>query len=166
MGDLGELWNSVKDTASIFENNQSVHVGSYAFACPKGLQPNDLDWSHGSEMQLQADELEWTNWAKETLGLSSGSKLRIGAIWTYGGSTPQYPGLYLANAHLYAVLEYSSAGTDFTVTGEFGEPMPRNNSAELPCKIRVDKKQFYMHVGTWEYTGKIRGDGSGYFWPV
>ena len=166
MGDLGDLWNAMKDTVTVFENHNSVNIGSYAFALPAGQQPADLDWTHGSEQQLEADTLEFTNRAKEWFGLSTGTKIRFGAIWTPGGTSRQHPGLFLANAYLYCVPEYQSAGVDFTVTGSFGEPLPRNNSAELPCKIRIEKKQFYMSTGTWEYTGAIRGDGSGYFRQV
>jgi len=166
MGDIGDVWNMVKDTATLFANGQSVQMGARAFACPKGLGPSDLDWSSGSHMELEGDELEWTNWAKEYLGLSTGTKLRFGAVWDYGGRSKQHPGAYLANAYLYAIRDYASAGVDFTITGGFMDPLPKGSVVELPCWVRIEKKQFWMEAGTWQYEGAIRGNGSGYFRAV
>jgi hypothetical protein len=141
MGDIGDVWNEVKDTFTLFESGQSVQMGGRAFACPSGAHPGDLDWAKAGE-QTVGDELEWTNWVKEHLGLSSGSKVRFGVTWNYGGTSPQHPGLYLHDAYLWGLVDYSTAGTDFTITGGFGDAVPVGNSAELSGWIRIDKKQF------------------------
>jgi len=165
MGDIGDVWNIVKNTVTLFESGQSTQMGSRAFACPAGVQPSALDWTNAGE-QTVGDELDWTNLAKEWFGLSTGSRIRLGVTWNYGGTSPQHPGLYLHDAYLWAVLDYSSAGTDFTVTGGFGDAVPVGNSAELSGWIRIDKKQFWMHAGSWQYDIRIRGNASGYIRPV
>ena len=36
MGDIGDVWNAVKDVATLFSSGQSQAMGARAFACPAG----------------------------------------------------------------------------------------------------------------------------------
>jgi len=165
MGDIGEVWNIVTDTATLFQNGHSQSMGERAFACPKGVSPGDLDWSNGGEHTL-AYAKTWTNRAKEWFDLSSGTKLRIGCTWNYGGTSPQHPGLYLHDAYLWAVLDYSSAGTSYEVKGGFGDAVPYGNSAELSAWINIDMKFLGMHWEEHRFDIRIRGNGYGILRPV
>ena len=165
MGDIGEVWNAVKDSVTLFASGQSQHMGNRAFACPSGVQPSQLDWSHAGEHTV-GDQLEWSNLARDWFGLSTGSRIRFGATWNFGGTSAQHPGLYLHDAYLWAVLDFSSAGTDFTVTGGFGDAVPYGNSAELSGWLRIDKKQFWQHAGSWQYDVRLRGNGYGHIREV
>jgi len=165
MGDIGEVWNIVTDTATLFQNGHSQSMGERAFACPKGVSPGDLDWSNGGEHTL-AYAKTWTNRAKEWFDLSSGTKLRIGCTWNYGGTSAQNPGLYLHDAYLWAVLDYSSAGTSYEVKGGFGDAVPYGNSAELSAWINIDMKFLGMHWEEHRFDIRIRGNGYGILRPV
>jgi hypothetical protein len=162
MGDLGEVWNSVKDAATLFVNGQSVTMGQRAFACPKGVQPADLDWANGQQpdppMQVS---MVWSNWAKDNLGMSSGTSVRAGCIWTFGGTSHEHPGLYLHDAYLWGLVDYSSAGTDYTITGGFGDAVPAGNTAELSGWIKIDMKYCKMHWESMQFDIRIRGNGYG-----
>jgi len=162
---IGEVWNIVTDTATLFQNGHSQSMGERAFACPKGVSPGDLDWSNGGEHTL-AYAKTWTNRAKEWFDLSSGTKLRIGCTWNYGGTSAQNPGLYLHDAYLWAVLDYSSAGTSYEVKGGFGDAVPYGNSAELSAWINIDMKFLGMHWEEHRFDIRIRGNGYGILRPV
>lgn len=165
MGDIGEVWNIVTDTATLFQNGQSKDMGQRAFACPKGVNPGDLDWSHGGQETLSYAKT-WTNRAREWFGLSSGTQLRIGCTWSYGGSSEEHPGLYLHDAYLWAVLDYSSAGTNYEVKGGFGDAAPYGNSAELSAWITITMKFMGMHWEDHRFDIRIRGNGYGVLRPV
>lgn len=160
MGEIGELWNVAKDTAQLFANGQSQSMGARAFACPAGVQPAQLDWAQGDQRTIQYTR-NWTNSAREWFGMSTGTSLRVGCTWTYGGTSPEHPGLYLHDAYLWAVLDYSSAGTDFDVTGGFGDAVPRGNTAELSGWIRVEMSYVAMHWEEHRFDIRVRGNGYG-----
>ena len=109
MGDIGDVWNAVKDVATLFGSGQSQAMGARAFACPNGVQPGQLDWSNAQEGSLSYS-VNLTNRAREWFGASSGTSLRLGVIWQYGGTSADHPGLYLHDAYLWAVLDYSAGG--------------------------------------------------------
>src|SRR6266540_2998155 len=154
MGDVGEVWNAVKDVVTIFQNGQSQAMGQRAFACPNAVQPSALDWSGGTEHTIEKTK-KWTNTVREWFGMSTGTSLRLGCIWTFGGTSPQHPGLYLHDAYLYAVLDYSSAGTNFKITGNFGDAVPYGNTAELSGTINVEMTYVGMHWEQLQYDVRI-----------
>lgn len=160
MGEISDVWAVVGDTATLFQNGHSEELGTRAFACPKDVQPSTLDWSRGGQETLSVTR-SWSNKAKRWFGLSSGTQLRIGCTWSYGGSSSDHPGLYLHDAYLWAVLDYSSAGTDFEVKGGFGDAVPHGNSAELSGWITVNMEFLGMHWEEQRYDLRIRGDGYG-----
>ncbi|HEX9258739.1 MAG TPA: hypothetical protein VF855_04320 [Acidimicrobiales bacterium] len=164
MGDIGEVWNAVKDTVTLFGSGHSQAMGQRAFACPQGMQPGQLDWSNQVERQVEW-ALDWTNYAR-SIGLSTGSRLRVGAVWQAGGTAQGRAGLYLHDAYLYAILEYSAAGTNYTVTGAFGDAVPIGNSAELSGQIIMSYTQFGMHMEERQFDLRLRGNGSGYIRPL
>lgn len=160
MGDIGDVWNAVKDVATLFGNGQSQAMGTRAFACPQGVQPGQLDWTNGQEGTLTLG-VNMTNNARELFGMSSGCSLRLGVIWQFGGTSSQHPGYYLHDAYLWAVLDYSSAGTNFTVTGSFGDAVPVGNSAELSGQINMEMTFMGMHWEQRQYDIRVRGNGAG-----
>ncbi|HEY7628166.1 MAG TPA: hypothetical protein VH761_13915 [Ilumatobacteraceae bacterium] len=160
MGDIGEVWNAVKDVVTLFSSGQSQAMGQRAFACPQGVQPGGLDWSNAQEGSLQYS-VNFTNKAREWFGMSSGCSLRLGVIWQYGGTSSAHPGLYLHDAYLWAVLDYSSAGTNFTVTGNFGDAVPMGNSAELSGQIQMTMTYCGMHWEQRQFDIRVRGNGYG-----
>jgi hypothetical protein len=160
MGDIGEVWNIAKDTASLFASGHSQAMGSRACACPRDVQPSQLDWTNGQEHTIQ-QTMNWSNYAKEYFNLSTGTSLRIGATWTFGGTSQQHSGLYLHDAYLWAVLDHSSLGSDVTVTGGFGDAVPMGNSAELSGWIRVNVSCFHIHVSEHQFDIRLRGNGYG-----
>jgi hypothetical protein len=165
MGDVGDVWNAVKDTATLFSNHQSISMGQRAFACPNGVQPSGLDWSNGAEQTLTVTKT-WTNRAREWFGMSTGTQLRIGCTWTYGGSSTDHPGAYLHDAYLWAVLDWSTLGDDFTITGGFGDAVPYGNTCELSGWIDIVDRQFTIQQGQYRYDLRVRGNGAGTLRPV
>jgi hypothetical protein len=168
MGEIGDVWNAIKDTASLVQNNTTQNMGARAFACPRGLQPDALNWDQ--QIVASADRLrasmEWTNRAKEWWGASSGTQISYGVIWTFGGTHSEHAGLYLKDAYLWAVVSRASAGVEFNITGGFEDAGVSGNSAELSGWLRIAKKQFWMEAGTWQYDIRIRGNGSGEMTPL
>jgi hypothetical protein len=160
MGDIGEVWNVVTDTVTLFQNGHSQNMGNRAFACPKGVNPGDLDWSNGGEHTVGVTKNR-TNRAKDWFDLSSGSRLRLGCTWNYGGTSSEHPGLYLHDAYLWAVVDYVMLGENYTVTGGFGDAVPHGNSAELSGWINVDLTQFRIDMAQWRFDIRIRGNGYG-----
>ena len=165
MGDIGEVWNIVTDTVTIFQNGHSHDMGQRAFACPKGLDPGDLDWSQGGEHTI-AMRKDRTNYAKDWFDLSSGSRLRFGCTWNFGGTSTEHPGLYLYDAYLWAVLDYVMLGENYKVTGGFGSPVPHGNTVELSGWINVEISQFGIDMAEYRYDLWIRGNGAGQMRPV
>ena len=161
MGDVGEVWNAVKDTATLFSNKQSINMGQRAFGCPNGMQPSQLEWGNSATQDKLNKTLTWTNRAREWFGLSTGTQLRFGCIWTYGGTSRDHPGSYLHDAYLWAVLDWSTLGDDFTVTGGFGDAVPHGSTVEVSAWIDIVDRQFTVQQGQYRYDIRILGDGSG-----
>jgi hypothetical protein len=155
---FGELWNAAKDVAVLFQNGESVNMTSRAFAVPAGKQPMDLDWTSQADRTLQ---ITWKgdSYASE-IGISSGTKMRVGAKWMAGGRL-EGKGLFLHDAYLYCVFDDISLAQSFEVTGAFGDAVLVGQTAELSGWIRVHWKQFTVDWGSWQYDIKVRGDGSG-----
>jgi hypothetical protein len=165
MGDIGDVWNAVKDVVTLFGNGQSQAMGTRAFACPQGVQPGQLDWSNAQQGTISYT-FNTSNRAKDWFGASTGCSLRVGVTWQYGGTSAQHPGLYLHDAYLWAVLDYSSAGTNFTVTGNFGDAVPVGNSAELSGQINMEMTFLGMHWRQIQYDIRVRGNGYGTMRPI
>ena len=160
MGDIGDVWNIAKDTATLFVNGQSVSMGSRAFAVPSGMQPGQLEWSNAVDRTLQVT-MNWTNRAKEWFGASSGTNLRIGVTWQAGGSAPGKAGAFLHDAYLFAIVDYVMLGQQLTVTGQFGDAVPTGNTAELSGLIDVSVKQFGIQQEQSQFDIRVRGNGAG-----
>ena len=157
----GEIWTISAGTVTMLQDGRSQDTGLRAFACPTGMYPSDLDWSRGGQ-QTMSRSLTWSNPAREFFGLSSGTQLRIGCTWSYGGRSASHPGLYLGDAYLWSVLDYSSAGTRFEVAGGFSDASRHGNSAELRGWITARLTYTSRDWGQWRCEVRIRGDGSGY----
>jgi hypothetical protein len=161
MGDaitFSDVWNATKDVASLMVNSESVHMPNAAFAVPGGHQPADLDWADEFEQTMHVG-LTWTNLA-ESIGLSSGVLLRIGATWKAGGKL-NGAGRFLHEARLWAVLDYSSLGSGFEVTGSFGDPYLRGQTGVLGGVIEVHASYIHLHWETIRYQVEITGTGAG-----
>lgn len=165
MGDIGDVWNAAKDTATLFATSGSQAMPDRAFACPAGLQPGQLQWGDSQEETLEY-AITTTNRAKEWFDLSTGSRMRIGCTWDFNGRHDEEEGTYLHDAYLWAVLDYSSAGTTWEVTGEFGDAVPHGETANLSGRIEVKMSFAGMHWFEKEFDIDIRGNGWGRLRPV
>jgi hypothetical protein len=154
-----EVWNAAKDLASIMRNGESQHFPSPAFAVPKGQTAGDLDWADEAEM-TKSYTLTWGSWAAEH-GLSSGTSLRVGVTWRYGGRL-QGRGRFLHEARLWAVLDYSGIGQTFDVQGSFGDPYLRGDTGVLVGTISVQQKFAHLHWADIAFDVEITGAGGGY----
>jgi hypothetical protein len=162
MGDqpsFTEVWNAVKDVASIMVDGESQHFPSPAFAVPKGHDPGDLDWADEAE-DTKTYTLTWGSWASEH-GLSSGTSLRIGVTWRYGGRL-QGQGRFLHEARLWAVLDYCGLGQNFDIQGSFGDPYLRGNTSVLVGTIFVQQTYAHLHWSDTAFDVEITGAGGGY----
>ncbi len=154
-----DVWNAAKDVASIMQNGESQHFPNPAFAVPSGHQPGELDWADEAEMNLSYT-LTWGSWAADH-GLSSGTSLRVGVTWRYGGRL-QGQGRFLHEARLWAVLDYSGLGQNFDVHGSFGDPYLRGNTGVLVGTIDVQQTYARMHWADIAFDVEISGSGGGY----
>jgi hypothetical protein len=154
-----EVWNAAKDLASIMQNGESRHFPSPAFAVPKGQTAADLDWADEAET-TNSYTLTWGSPASE-LGLSSGTSLRIGVTWRYGGRL-KGRGRFLHEARLWAVLDYSGLGQNFDVQGSFGDPYLRGETGVLVGTISVQQTYMRLHWADIDFDVEITGTGGGY----
>lgn len=162
MGDtitFTDVWNAAKDVVTIMQNGESAHMPGRAFAVPSPHQPGELDWADEHEKDLSYT-LTWSSKAAEW-GLSSGTSLRVGASWKYGG-TLQGSGRFLHEARLWAILDYSGLGQNFDVTGSFGDAYLRGQTGVLGGNIRVEMKYVRLHWTTIEFDVELDGVGGGY----
>jgi hypothetical protein len=162
MGDtdtVTAVWNIVKDTASIMVNGESVSMPAAAFAVPANHQPNELDWADEAEQTIMYT-LAWGSIAADW-GLSTGTSLRLGATWRYGGRL-QGQGRYLHEARLWAILDHSGLGQNFNVTATFGDPYLRAGVGVLTGHVRVTQKFVGMHWEDIQFNAEITGAGGGY----
>ena len=96
------------------------------------------------------------------LGPAFGAFLVREAIDLFQGFSSWYVSdSYLHDAYLWAVLDYSSAGTNFTVTGNFGDAVPMGNSAELSGQIQTTMTYCGMHWEQRQFDIRVRGNGYG-----
>jgi hypothetical protein len=154
-----DVWNAAKDVASIMQNGESKHFPNPACAVPSGHNPGELDWAEEAEQTLSYT-LTWSSVAAD-LGLSSGTSLRIGASWRYGGRL-QGQGRFLHEARLWAVLDYSGLGQNFDVQGSFGDPYLRGNTGVLVGTIAIQQTYAHLHWADFEFDVEITGAGGGY----
>jgi hypothetical protein len=160
MGDVGDVWNIAKDVATLFANGQHVAMASRGCAVPNGMQPGQLDWAGSQEQTLQFSE-SWTNRAKEWFGASSGTIIRMGVTFQYGGHAPNMSGNYLHDAYLWAVADAVMLGDNITITGQFGDAVPHGNTAELSGLIWLNRTQFGIQEDQLQYDVRIYGNGAG-----
>jgi hypothetical protein len=154
-----DVWNAAKDVASIMQNGESQHFPNPAFAVPSGHQPGELDWADEAEI-TRSYALTWGSPASDW-GLSSGTSLRIGVTWRYGGRL-QGQGRFLHEGRLWAVLDYSGLGQNFNVQGSFGDPYLRGNTGVLVGTIAVQQMYMRMHMTDIYFDVEITGAGGGY----
>jgi hypothetical protein len=141
------------------QNGESQAFPNAACAIPAGHTPADLDWADEAEIS-RSYTLTWGSVATD-LGLSSGTSLRVGVTWRYGGRL-QGQGRFLHEARLWAVLDYSGLGQTFDVQGSFGDPYLRGNTGVLVGTIRVQQKYVRLHWADIEFDVEITGTGGGY----
>jgi hypothetical protein len=156
-----ELWNAAKDVAILFQDGQSVDMGTRAFAVPKGLEPTDITWESGQEETKQYT-LNWSSLASE-LGVSSGTSAPVGVTWTWGyGTSDIGSGYFIHNAYLWGYVDYSGLGQDVEITGQFfPDPIMVQGVAKLTGTVRVDMTYLTLHVQSVLFDVAITGYGSG-----
>jgi hypothetical protein len=154
-----DVWNAAKDVASIMVNGQTQHMPNRAFAVPSGQQPGALDWANEAEQTLQYG-LTWGSTATDW-GLSTGTSLRLGVTWKYGGHY-QGQGLFLHDAQIWAVLDHSGLGQNFDVSASFGDAYLRGQTGVVSGSIRVEQKYIRLHWSDIEFSVEISGDGAGH----
>ena len=154
-----DVWNAAKDVASIMQNGESQHFPNPAFAVPSNHQPGQLDWADEAEI-TRSYTLTWGSPAADW-GLSSGTSLRVGVTWRYGGRL-EGQGRFLHEARLWAVLDYSGLGQNFNVQGVFGDPYLRGNTGVLVGTIAVQQMYMRLHMADIHFDVEITGAGGGY----
>jgi hypothetical protein len=154
-----EVWNIAKDVASIMQNSESQRFPNPASAVPAGHQPSDLDWADEAE-ETRSYTLTWGSYAAD-LGLSSGTSLRVGVTWRYGGRL-EGQGRYLHLAELWAILDHSGLGQRFDVQGSFGDAYLRGNTGVLVGSITVQQTYARMHWADIHFNVEVTGAGGGY----
>lgn len=153
-----EVWNAAKDVASIMQNGESVHMPPHAFAVPANHQPGELDWAEEHNGDVSAT-LTWSSTAAEW-GLSSGTSLRIGASWKYGGRL-NGAGRFLHEARLWAILDHSGLGQNFNITASFGDAYLRGQTGVLSGNVRIEMTYVRLHWTTIEFDVELTGAGGG-----
>lgn len=151
-------WNITKDLATLMQNSASVEMPGRAFALPEGKEPHDLDWAGQRPKDLEY-ALTWGSTAQEW-GVSTGTQLRVGASWKYGGQLDG-SGKYLHDAYLWAILDHSGLGQDFEVKGNFGDAVMEGDTSVLTGDITVVQSYVTMHWQDFKFDVEIRGDGGG-----
>ncbi len=165
MGDDGgaalitAAWNITKDVATLMQNSAQVHMAGRAFALPAGKHPEDLDWAGQADKTVQY-VLNWGSILADW-GISSGTSLRLGATWSYGGQLDG-AGRFLHDAYLWAIPDHTGLGQDFDVTGQFGDAVLESRTGVLSGSITVVQTYLTMHMETIQFDIKLRGDGGGY----
>jgi hypothetical protein len=154
-----DVWNAVKDVASIMQNGESKHFPNPAFAVPANHSAGELNWDDEAE-QTMSYTLTWGSKAADW-GLSSGTSLRVGATWRYGGRLEGH-GRFLHEARLWAVLDYSGLGQNFDVQGSFGDPYLRGNTGVLVGTIAIQQTFAHLHWADIDFDVEITGAGGGY----
>jgi hypothetical protein len=165
MGDDGgaalitTAWNITKDVASLMQNGQHVEMGGRAFALPAGKHPEDLNWEGQADKTLQYT-LNWGSTLQE-LGLSSGTSVRVGVTFDYGGQLDG-SGRFLHNAYLWAIPDYIGIGQNFDVNGQFFDAVMEGRTSVLSGVITVNQTYGKVHWSTTKFDVRIKGDGGGY----
>jgi hypothetical protein len=167
MGDqavtFSDLWNAAKDVATIMVNGESQHMPGRGFAVPSGHQPGELDWADETDGSVVHTML-WTSRMADW-GLSTGTSLRLGASWKYGGRL-QGAGRFLHDAQLWAVLDHSGLGQNFDIQASFGDPYLRGQTGVLPGTIQVQMKYARLHFADYRFDVEITGAGGGFVHAV
>jgi hypothetical protein len=156
---FSDVWNAGKDVASIMQNGESQQFPNPAFAVPADHRPGELDWADEAE-NVRSYQLTWGSYLAD-LGLSSGTSLRVGVSWRYGGRL-QGQGRFLHEARLWAILDYSGLGQNFNVQGAFGDPYLRGNTGVLVGTISVQQLYVRLHMTDIHFNVEITGAGGGY----
>ena len=123
--DFKDVWNAVKDVATLINSSTTYGMGDRAFVVPKGLTPYDLDWSRGAEQDFRVSR-RWGNRASDEyldLGLftilidASPTLVRSGVHFTYGGRH-EGKGLYIHDAYVWAVADSTAFAATVDATGQ------------------------------------------------
>jgi hypothetical protein len=164
---FGDVWNAVKDVATLCRNSQHVAMPNYAFVAPAGKQPRDLNWDHQGDRVTQPPQLtyRWDTYASaHTDGLFSPTIVRVGVPWRFGRTMDGH-GLFLHEAALFCVVDSTCVGATVDATGSFsGSPYMTNGVAQLEGNITVSIGEVggAMHVQDLHFNVLAAGDGAGY----
>jgi hypothetical protein len=144
-------------------NGESQQMPAQAFAVPSGHQPGELDWADEHEGRL-SQTLTWTSTAAEW-GLSSGTSLRIGVQWKYGGRL-NGAGRFLHEAQMWAVLDHSGLGQNFTIHAHFGDPYLRGQTGVLSGTFEIQMTYVRLHWTDLRFDVEVTGAGGGFIRQV
>jgi len=165
MGDDGgaalitTAWNIAKDVATLMQNSEHVEMSGRAFALPSGKHPEDLNWEGQANKTLQY-ALNWGSTGQEW-GISSGTSLRVGATFDYGGQLDG-SGRFLHNAYLFAIPDHIGLGQGFNITGQFHDAVMEGRTGVVSGVITVNQTYCRLHWETIMFDVSVRGDGGGY----
>jgi hypothetical protein len=167
MGDpvsFPDVWNAVKDVASLCKNNVHVGMGNRAFVAPHGKEPMDLNWDNQIDRSLQLVFRNDTYASQYTDGLFSPLIYRVGLEWKCGGTVDGH-GLFLHEAALFCVVDSTALGSCVDATGSFSDkPYMMKGVAQLEGTIEVSITELggALHVESLRFKVLAAGDGSGY----
>jgi hypothetical protein len=167
MGDavsFPDVWNAVKDVASLCENNVHVAMGNRAFVAPAGKHPMDLNWDQQIDRTLQLTHRNDTYASEYTDGLFSPLIYRVGLQWKAGGTADGH-GLFLHEAALFCVVDSTALGSSVDASGSFSDsPYMVSGVAQLEGTIEVAIKELggALVVENLRFNVLATGNGAGY----
>jgi hypothetical protein len=162
---FADVWNAVKDVATLAKNNEHTAMPARAFVAPAGHQPIDLNWDKECEQPLELPPYRYDTYASaHSDGHFSPTVIRVGVRWKFGGSFQGY-GLFLHDAEMYVVVDSTCVGACVDATGSFSAtPVMVNGVAHLEGTIDVQVKELggAMHVQDLHFNLLVCGDGAGH----
>jgi hypothetical protein len=136
-------------------------MGQLATALPRGVDPMATD---GSWARVETP-LEFPMvWKARYPTFRDDDEIRIGVIWTYGGSVGG-KGRFIKDAEAYVVVKHISLTYHVDVTVKFAEtgtPIGPEPVAMITGTLNIRRSRSITGIeGSWMYGVKILGDGSG-----
>lgn len=163
---FSDVWNAVKDVATLCRNNEHMQMPAGAFVAPAGKQPMDLNWDNQGDRVTSPPQLTYRfdTYASEYTSIFSPTVFRVGVQWRFGGTMDGH-GLFLHEAMLFVVVDSTSVGASIDAQGAFsGNPYMVHGVAQLEGTIEVSVRELggAMHVRDLRFQVLVSGDGAGY----
>lgn len=161
MGDLSDIVNAATAVFKILDSNETEAMGKLASALPRGIDPMATD---GNWTRLSNPMLTTVTWKARFPTFRDDDVIRLGVIWTYGGSVGG-KGKFIKDAEAFVTVEHISSTFNVDVSVRFAEtgtPIGPEPVAMLTGTFNVRRSRTLLGVLPSQFFGfKILGDGSG-----